>query len=113
EVIAQYASLVHTSLLNYGFTPKMNPSYWRYDMVQSRPFPPRRFSTLDSCLSSREITFKTISLSFGALGVNDVFAAVVYVLLTNRPKVTFPIAVLNNFKMGFACGLFIDAFKLA
>uniref|UniRef100_A0A0A0KUE6 Uncharacterized protein n=1 Tax=Cucumis sativus TaxID=3659 RepID=A0A0A0KUE6_CUCSA len=68
----------------------MNPSYWRYDMVQSRPFPPRRFSTLDSCLSSREITFKTISLSFGALGVNDVFAAVVYVLLTKLENMKEP-----------------------
>ena len=64
---------------------------------------------------------QTISLSFGALGVNDVLAAVVCVLLTeyvtkfyySRPKVTFPIALLNNFKMGFTYGLFIDAFKLA
>lgn len=64
---------------------------------------------------------QTISLSFGALGVNDVIAAVVCVLLTeyvtkyyySRPKVTLPIALLNNFKMGFTYGLFIDAFKLA
>ncbi|PKA57558.1 Uncharacterized protein ycf20 [Apostasia shenzhenica] len=64
---------------------------------------------------------QTISLSFGALGVNDVIAAVVCVLLTeyvtrfyySRPKVTFPIALLNNFKIGFTYGLFIDAFKLA
>ncbi|XP_059669353.1 uncharacterized protein LOC132314514 [Cornus florida] len=64
---------------------------------------------------------QTISLSFGAIGVNDVIAAVVCVLLTeyvtkfyySRPKVTFPIALLNNFKMGFTYGLFIDAFKLA
>ncbi|XP_073301741.1 uncharacterized protein [Primulina huaijiensis] len=64
---------------------------------------------------------QTISLSFGALGVNDVFAAVLCVLITeyvtrfyySRPKVTFPIALLNNFKMGFTYGLFIDAFKLA
>ncbi|KAK2653748.1 hypothetical protein Ddye_013604 [Dipteronia dyeriana] len=64
---------------------------------------------------------QTISLSFGALGVNDVIAAVLCVLLTeyvtrfyySRPKVTFPIALLNNFKMGFTYGLFIDAFKLA
>uniref|UniRef100_K3YAB7 Ycf20-like protein n=3 Tax=Setaria TaxID=4554 RepID=K3YAB7_SETIT len=64
---------------------------------------------------------QTISLSFGALGVNDVIAAVVCVLLAeyvtkfyySRPKVTFPIALLNNFKMGFTYGLFIDAFKLA
>ncbi|KAK1389567.1 hypothetical protein POM88_017745 [Heracleum sosnowskyi] len=46
---------------------------------------------------------------------------VVCVLLTeyatrfyySRPKVTFPVALLNNFKMGFTYGLFIDAFKLA
>ena len=64
---------------------------------------------------------QTISLSFGVLAVNDVIAAVVCVLLTeyvtkfyySRPKVTFPIALLNNFKMGFTYGLFIDAFKLA
>lgn len=64
---------------------------------------------------------QTISLSFGALGVNDVIAAVLCVLLTeyvtrfyySRPKVTFPLALLNNFKMGFTYGLFIDAFKLA
>ncbi|CAH2046745.1 unnamed protein product [Thlaspi arvense] len=64
---------------------------------------------------------QTISLSFGALGVNDVIAAVLCVLLTeyvtrfyySRTTVTFPIALLNNFKMGFTYGLFIDAFKLA
>ncbi|KAH9624239.1 hypothetical protein KSS87_004982 [Heliosperma pusillum] len=64
---------------------------------------------------------QTISLSFGALGVNDVIAAVLCVILTefttkfyySRSKVTFPIALLNNFKMGFTYGLFIDAFKLA
>ncbi|KAM3368244.1 hypothetical protein ACQJBY_016657 [Aegilops geniculata] len=64
---------------------------------------------------------QTISLSFGALAVNDVIAAVVCVLLTeyvtkfyySRPKVTFAVALLNNFKMGFTYGLFIDAFKLA
>ncbi|CAH9082053.1 unnamed protein product [Cuscuta epithymum] len=64
---------------------------------------------------------QTISLSFGALGVNDVIAAVVCVLITeyvtrfyySQPKVTFPLALLNNFKMGFTYGLFIDAFKLA
>ncbi|CAO2821094.1 unnamed protein product [Amaranthus hypochondriacus] len=64
---------------------------------------------------------QTISLSFGALGVNDVIAAVICVLLAeyatkfyySRSKVTFPIALLNNFKMGFTYGLFIDAFKLA
>lgn len=64
---------------------------------------------------------QTISLSFGALGVNDVIAAVLCVIVTEyvtrfyytRPKVTFTVALLNNFKMGFTYGLFIDAFKLA
>lgn len=64
---------------------------------------------------------QTISLSFGALGVNDVIAAVLCVLITeyatrfyySQPRVTFPLALLNNFKMGFTYGLFIDAFKLA
>eukprot|EP00252_Welwitschia_mirabilis_P008148 TRINITY_DN19867_c0_g1_i1.p1 TRINITY_DN19867_c0_g1~~TRINITY_DN19867_c0_g1_i1.p1 ORF type:complete len:163 (+),score=5.14 TRINITY_DN19867_c0_g1_i1:64-552(+) len=64
---------------------------------------------------------QTISLSFGALGVNDVIAAVLCVILTEyvtrfyytRAKITFPVALLNNFKMGFTYGLFIDAFKLA
>ncbi|CAK9311236.1 unnamed protein product [Citrullus colocynthis] len=154
--MAHSASLVHTGLLNYGFTPKMNPSYWRYDMVKSRPSPrsvhikavqdtggPRRLVDIIRLVPelsrnyfrspSRRALFggisllggfyvaQTISLSFGALGVNDVIAAVVCVLLTeyvtrfyySRPKVTFPIALLNNFKMGFTYGLFIDAFKLA
>ncbi|KAM7526132.1 hypothetical protein LguiA_016034 [Lonicera macranthoides] len=64
---------------------------------------------------------QTISLSFGVLGVNDVIAAVLCVLVTeyvtrffySRPKVTFYLALLNNFKIGFTYGLFIDAFKLA
>lgn len=64
---------------------------------------------------------QTISLSFGALGVNDVIAAALCVLLAEyvtkyyhtRRKMTFSVALLNNFKMGFTYGLFIDAFKLA
>ena len=64
---------------------------------------------------------QTISLSFGALGVNDVIAAAMCVLFTEyitrfcrtRKKITFPVALVNNFKMGFTYGLFIDAFKLA
>ncbi len=64
---------------------------------------------------------QTISLSFGALGVNDVIAAALCVLFTEfvtrfyhtRVQITFPIALLNNFKMGLTYGLFIDAFKLA
>ncbi|KAG6548926.1 hypothetical protein Mapa_009690 [Marchantia paleacea] len=64
---------------------------------------------------------QTISLSFGALGVNDVIAAAMCVLFAEyvtrfyytREKVSFTLALLNNFKMGFTYGLFIDAFKLA
>lgn len=64
---------------------------------------------------------QTISLSFGALGVNDVIAAVLCVLFAEyitkyyhtRPQMTFTVALINNFKMGFTYGLFIDAFKLA
>ncbi|MCO5579022.1 hypothetical protein L7F22_032874 [Adiantum nelumboides] len=65
---------------------------------------------------------QTISLSFGVLGVNDVIAAVLCVLFTeyvtryyySRPgPPSFYAALLNNFKMGFSYGLFIDAFKLA
>ncbi|KAI5066280.1 hypothetical protein GOP47_0018904 [Adiantum capillus-veneris] len=65
---------------------------------------------------------QTISLSFGVLGVNDVIAAVLCVLFTEyvtryyytRPSPpSFYVALLNNFKMGFSYGLFIDAFKLA
>lgn len=154
--MAQTVSLVSTGLLDYCFTPKMNVSYWRYDMIKSRPSPrslrikaaqdtggPRRLVDIIRLVPelsrnyfrspSRRALFggisllggfyvaQTISLSFGALGVNDVIAAVVCVLLTeyvtrfyySRPKVTFPIALLNNFKMGFTYGLFIDAFKLA
>lgn len=154
--MAQSASLVSTGLLNYAFTPQKNTSYWRYDVIKSRPSPrslcikavqdtggPRRLVDIIRLVPeisrnyfrspSRRALFggisllggfyvaQTISLSFGALGVNDVIAAVVCVLLTeyvtrfyySRPKVTFPVALLNNFKMGFTYGLFIDAFKLA
>ncbi|CAI5965314.1 unnamed protein product, partial [Closterium sp. NIES-65] len=64
---------------------------------------------------------QTISLSFGALSVNDVAAAAICLVFTEvvtrsyystlRPS--FPLALLNVFKMGFTYGLFIDAFKLA
>lgn len=64
---------------------------------------------------------QTISLSFGALGVNDVIAAAMCVLFTEyitrftrtRKSVSFSVALVNTFKMGFTYGLFIDAFKLA
>ncbi|GMP70083.1 hypothetical protein CsSME_00029096 [Camellia sinensis var. sinensis] len=83
--------------------------------------PSRRALFGGIALSGGFYVAQTISLSFGALGVNDVIAAIVCVLLTeyvtkfyySRPKVTFPIALLNNFQMGFTYGLFIYAFKLA
>eukprot|EP00850_Spirogloea_muscicola_P006432 SM000030S11441 [mRNA] locus=s30:693090:694069:+ [translate_table: standard] len=65
---------------------------------------------------------QTISLSFGALGVNDVIAAAICVLFTEfvtkyvhslPTSPTLGIALLNAFKLGFTYGLFIDAFKLA
>ncbi|XP_002990137.2 uncharacterized protein LOC9647309 [Selaginella moellendorffii] len=64
---------------------------------------------------------QTISLSFGAVGVNDVIASALCVLLTEymtrfyftRQRPSLGVALLNNFKMGFTYGLFIDAFKLA
>ncbi|KAF8071422.1 hypothetical protein N665_1127s0002 [Sinapis alba] len=56
---------------------------------------------------------QTISLSFGALGVNDVIFAVLCALLTEYPhRCYFPLALVNNFKMGFTYGFFINAFKL-
>ncbi|XP_020106775.1 uncharacterized protein LOC109723001 isoform X1 [Ananas comosus] len=93
------------------------PDIWR-NYFRSRP---RRALFGGISLLGGFYVAQTISLSFGALGVNDVIAAVVCVLLTeyvtrfyySRPKVTFPLALLNNFKMGFTYGLFIDAFKLA
>ncbi|KAA0037562.1 ycf20-like protein [Cucumis melo var. makuwa] len=81
----------------------MNPSYWRYDMVKSRPSSLRSFrvkavqDTGGPRSPSRRTLFggisllgcyyvaQTISLSFVALGVNDVFAAVVCVLLIEPP----------------------------
>ncbi|PIN07678.1 hypothetical protein CDL12_19753 [Handroanthus impetiginosus] len=64
---------------------------------------------------------QTVSLSFGALGVNDVISAVLCVLWTeyatkfyySRTKVSFSAALLNVFKVGFTYGLFLDAFKLS
>lgn len=59
--------------------------------------------------------------SFGSLGVHVAIAAVVCVLLTefvtrfdcSQPMVTFPLALLNNFKVGFTYGLFMNAFNRA
>ena len=64
---------------------------------------------------------QTISLSFGALGVNDVVASALCVVSTEfvteyfyvRTKRSFADFLLNIFKMGFIYGLFVDAFKLA
>ncbi|KAF9617229.1 hypothetical protein IFM89_035111 [Coptis chinensis] len=95
------------------FVPQLSRNYFRS--------PSRRALFGGISLLGGFYVAQTISLSFGALGVNDVIAAVLCVLLTeyatrfyySRPKVTFPLALLNNFKMGFTYGLFIDAFKLA
>ncbi|XP_043690748.1 uncharacterized protein ycf20-like [Telopea speciosissima] len=95
------------------FVPELSRNYFRS--------PSRRALFGGISLLGGFYVAQTISLSFGALGVNDVIAAVLCVLLTeyatrfyySRPKVTFPLALLNNFKMGFTYGLFIDAFKLA
>jgi len=108
------------------FTLRSSPGLLRIRAVQelSRNYfrsPSRRALFGGISLLGGFYVAQTISLSFGALGVNDVIAAVVCVLLTeyatkfyySRPKVTFPLALLNNFKMGFTYGLFIDAFKLA
>lgn len=62
-----------------------------------------------------------VSLSFGALGLNDVVAAAFSLLCTEyitkyyhtRPQMTFTVALTNNFKIGFTLSLFIDAFKIA
>ena len=64
---------------------------------------------------------QTISLSFGALGVNDVVAAALSVLGTEyvtrfyhtNKNPSLWLSLLNVFKMGYMYGLFIDAFKLA
>ncbi|XP_058085471.1 uncharacterized protein LOC131232944 isoform X2 [Magnolia sinica] len=95
------------------FIPELSSNYFRS--------PSRRALFGGISLLGGFYVAQTISLSFGALGVNDVIAAVICVLLTeyvtrfyySRPKVTFSLALLNNFKMGFTYGLFIDAFKLA
>ncbi|XP_059309638.1 uncharacterized protein ycf20-like [Lycium barbarum] len=142
-------ALTSTNLIQYAITPKIRalprPSsrLFKIQAVQDNGLGPKRLIDIIRIVPeisrnyfktpSRRALFggisllggfyvaQTISLSFGALGVNDVIAAVVCVLITeyvtrfyySRPKVTFPIALLNNFKMGFTYGLFIDAFKLA
>lgn len=64
---------------------------------------------------------QTISLTLGALSLNDVVAAALCVIFTESvtryyhtlEKPVLAQALLNVFKMGFMYGLFIDAFKLA
>ncbi|XP_060195265.1 uncharacterized protein ycf20-like [Lycium barbarum] len=140
-------ALPSTTLIQYTITPKIKAlprsKSFKIQAVQDNERGPRRLIDIIRIVPeisrnyfkspSRRALFggisllggfyvaQTISLSFGALGVNDVIAAVVCDLITeyvtrfyySRPKVTFPIALLNNFKMGFTYGLFIDAFKLA
>ncbi|CAM6096839.1 unnamed protein product [Calypogeia fissa] len=62
-----------------------------------------------------------LTLSFGALGLNDVvaagfcllFAEYVTMYYHTRSQMTFTVALVNNFKMGFTYGLFLDALKIA
>ncbi|KAK4421714.1 Ycf20-like protein [Sesamum alatum] len=83
--------------------------------------PSRRFLFGGISLLGGFYIAQTVSLSFGALGVNDVISAVLCVLMTEyatrfyytRQKVSFPTALLNIFKLGFTYGLFLDALKLA
>lgn len=57
---------------------------------------------------------------FGVLGVNDVIVVVMCVLFMEyiiwficiRKKIFFIVVFVNNFKMGFIYGFFIDVFKL-
>lgn len=61
-----------------------------------------------------------MSLSFGALAINDVVAAaltvgfceVVSVLFWSAPKKTLKLIFLNAFKLGIITALLADAFKL-
>lgn len=57
---------------------------------------------------------------FGVLGVNDVIVVVMCVLFIEYimcficmcKKIFFFVVFVNNFKMGFIYGFFIDVFKL-
>ena len=65
----------------------------------------------------------TVSLSFGALAINDVIAAALSVagyevasaLVYASPGATrsWRLRLLNAFKIGAACAFIMDAFKLA
>ena len=63
----------------------------------------------------------TVSLSFGALAVNDVVAAAVTVagyevassVYHRAPRKTLRLVFMNAFKMGVVVSLISDAFKLA
>ncbi|CAL8467319.1 g6856 [Coccomyxa elongata] len=62
----------------------------------------------------------TVSLSFGALAINDVVAAaltvafceVVSSLYYGAPRATLKLLFLQSFKIGIICALIADAFKL-
>lgn len=62
----------------------------------------------------------TVSLSFGALAINDVVAAAVSVAFCeivsyfyySAPKATLKLIFLNAFKMGVTGAFIADAFKL-
>jgi len=63
----------------------------------------------------------TVSLTFGALAVNDVVAAVLVVVFYeyvscicySAPRWTYKLLFLNWFKVGLAAALISDAWKLA
>ncbi|KAJ9164131.1 hypothetical protein P3X46_023744 [Hevea brasiliensis] len=128
--MAQSKSLIHTKPLELGFIPKRRVSHGKYEILVSRSSRPHRLVDIIRIVPelsrnyfrspSRRALFvgifllggfyvaRTISLSFGALGVNDVIAAVMCVLLTeyvtrfyySRPKVTFPLALTQQFQGG-------------
>ncbi|CAL5225140.1 g7919 [Coccomyxa viridis] len=62
----------------------------------------------------------TVSLSFGALAINDVVAAALTVAFSevvsatyySAPKVTLKLLMANCFKIGISAALIADAFKL-
>jgi len=63
----------------------------------------------------------TVSLSFGALAINDIVAAILTVAFCelcskayySAPRITLKLVFVNCFKMGVTAALIADAFKLA
>lgn len=63
---------------------------------------------------------RAVSLSFGALAINDVVAAaltvafceVVSSLYYGAPRASLKLLFLQSFKIGIICALIADAFKL-